>query len=93
MKLRWSQRSCRDLAGIQHFISQDDPDAAGRWIVRLRDRARKAAQAPQSGRMVPELGRPDVREVLLKGYRLVYLVRETDIVVLTVFESHRLLPI
>jgi toxin ParE1/3/4 len=93
MKLRWSQRSCRDLEEIRRFVAADDPDAAGSWVARLRERARKAAHAPQTGRMVPELERHDVREVLLKAYRLVYLVRPTDIVMLTVFESHRLLPV
>ncbi len=34
----------------------------------------------------------DVREVLLRSYRIVYRIHGTEIRVLTVFESHRLLP-
>jgi mRNA-degrading endonuclease RelE of RelBE toxin-antitoxin system len=41
--------------------------------------------------MVPELGRNDVREVIIRGYRIVYRVGDETVEVLTVFESHRLL--
>ena len=41
--------------------------------------------------MVPELGRKDLREVLLGSYRIVYQVQRQGIVVLTIFEGHRLL--
>ena len=54
--------------------------------------AARAAVAPLAGRRVPELGRDDVREVLLHGYRVVYRVTPKKLQVLTVFEGHRLLP-
>lgn len=40
---------------------------------------------------MPEIGCEDVREVLLRSYRIVYRVVVGGIVVLTVFEGHRLL--
>jgi hypothetical protein len=42
-------------------------------------------------RIVPEIGRSDVREVFLRTYRIVYRVLDEGIVVLTVVEGHRLL--
>ncbi len=42
-------------------------------------------------RVVPEFGREDIREVFLRSYRLVYLIGDDAIEVLTVFEGHRLL--
>ncbi len=91
MRVKWSDRARRDLIEIDRFIARDDPEGARVWIRRLRQRARKAAQMPRAGRVVPEFGRPDVREVLLRGYRIVYLVGKRDITILTVFEGHRLL--
>ncbi len=70
MKLRWSERAQGDLLEIHRFIARDSPDAARQWIQRLRERARKAAKMPRAGRVVPEFGRPDVREVLIRGYRI-----------------------
>jgi plasmid stabilization system protein ParE len=87
----WSQRARTDLDTISAFIARDDEDAAGRWIGRLMLAVERAASLPLSGRMVPEFGREDLREILLKNYRMVYWVREDGITVVTVFEDHRLL--
>ena len=48
---------------------------------------------PLMGRKVPEIGREDVREVIMGGYRLVYRVRVDAIEILTVFDGHRLLSV
>lgn len=92
MKARWTRRALQDLREIGSYISQDNPAAARRWVARLRERADKAAEMPRTGRIVPEFGRDDLREVFLKSYRIVYHLQEDGIVVLTVFEGHRLFP-
>ena len=92
MKLRWSDHARRDLLAIGRYIDRDKPQAARGWIEQLRERARQAAENPLAGRVVPELGRDDVREVFLRSYRIVYSVGEETVDVLTVFEGHRLLP-
>ncbi len=92
MKLRWSQQAQRDLLEIGRYIARDDRAAARRWVERLRQRARLAAEHPRAGRIVPEYARPELREVLLGSYRIVYLVGDDAVEVLTVFEGHRRFP-
>lgn len=92
MTLRWSRRAIRDLAQIQLYIEADDPDAAERWVRRLWERAERASRAPMAGRVVPEYGRTDLREVFLKSYRIIYRTDGRDLVVVTIIEGHRLLP-
>ena len=92
MKLRWTRRARRDLLEIGRYIARDKLTAARRWVERLRQRARVAAKQPRSGRTVPEVGREDVREVLVGNYRIVHEIHKAEIRVLTVFEGHRLLP-
>jgi plasmid stabilization system protein ParE len=92
-KLRWTLRAQTDLLEIARFIARDNPEAATRWIAILRKRARAAARMPRAGRRVPELGRDDVREVVVQRYRIVYQLAPDGIVVLVVFESHRQLPV
>jgi len=87
--LTWSRRAFQDLAGIYRFIARDQPEAAERWVARLVARGEGIATAPLSGRIVPELGRVDVREALLRTYRIVYRVQGNDVHILTVFEGHR----
>ena len=92
-KLRWTERSRLDLLEIGRFIARDKPEAARRWGARLRKRARQAAEFPESGRLVPELGREGIREVVERGYRIVYRIVDREVHVVTVFESHRLLRV
>ena len=92
MKLYWTGTAKNDLKAIRRYIAADNPNAANRWVDRLRARAKKALQAPLAGRKVPEFSREDIRELIEGNYRIVYQVFEDRLVVLTVFEGHRLFP-
>ena len=92
MKLRWTRRARRDLVDIARYIGRDKPEAARRWVARLRQCARAVAELPESGRRVPETAREDVREVLVRSYRIVYLIDAETVWILTLFEGHRLFP-
>ncbi|HMY22059.1 MAG TPA: type II toxin-antitoxin system RelE/ParE family toxin [Polyangium sp.] len=91
MMLRWSARARRDLKEIAKYIARDNPIAARRWIEKLRVRAQQAATMPRTGRIVPEIGRENIREVLQGSYRIVYQINQHGIDVVTVIEGHRLL--
>lgn len=88
----WTERAVADLRSIDDYIAAHDPRAAERWVGKLIAKAEAAGRLPMAGRVVPEKLRPDIREVFLRSYRIVYRVREGSILVLTVFEGHRLLP-
>jgi plasmid stabilization system protein ParE len=92
MKVRWTYRARDDLLEIGRFIAADNPQAARAWVARLRRRARQAAAFPRAGRIVPEVQREEVREVLEGRYRIVYRIHGRAVEVLTVFEGHWLLP-
>ena len=47
---------------------------------------------PESGRVVPELGRQEIREVIVGSYRVVYRMHEDATQILTVFRASRLFP-
>jgi addiction module RelE/StbE family toxin len=88
----WTDFALRDLERIDDYIAQDSPVAAARWVQKLISTAETAAAAPLTGRVLSEKRRDDIREVLLRHYRIVYLVRESHIEILTVFEGHKLFP-
>lgn len=89
--IRWTERAVTDLIAIGDYIGADDAATARAWVEKLRQRAMKASKMPRTGRIVPEIARDDVREVLQRTYRIVYRIVDDGIVVLTVFEGHRLL--
>ena len=88
----WTRRAEVDLEDIGDYIAADNPVAAERWVSKLMEQARKAADAPFGGRMVPEIRMESVRETFLRTYRIVYRVLGDTVVILTVFEGHRRLP-
>ncbi len=90
--LVWTSRALSDLDSIGDHIAQDNPGAATSWVSRLIAAAGKAKSTPFAGRRVPELGREDIREVLLRNHRIVYLVAAHSVEILTVFEGHRVFP-
>jgi toxin ParE1/3/4 len=79
----------RDLEQITDYIARDNPAAAEAWVTKLIAAARAAGTNPRAGRIVPEWRDPDVREVFLRTYRIIYRVESARIVVLTVFEGRR----
>ena len=91
MRLVWTRRARDDLTDIALFIARDKPDAAFSWVERLEKRAEAILNAPRSYRMVPELERDDIREVLTGNYRTIFKIEKDRVVVLTVFEGHELL--
>jgi plasmid stabilization system protein ParE len=88
MKLFWTETAKQDLLSIKRYIAADNPTAAKR----LRERARNALHTPLAGRKVPELPQEDIHELIEGNYRIVYQVFVDRLVVLTVFEGHRLFP-
>jgi toxin ParE1/3/4 len=44
-----------------------------------------------SGRIVPEFENNNIREVFLGNYLIVYLVQNETVLIVTVFEGHKLL--
>lgn len=89
--VHWTKRAAADLRAIRRYIAADNPNAAQSWIARIRSRALSASRVPNSGRIVREIVRSDIREVLVQSYRIVYRVVSKGIVVLTVIEGHKLL--
>ncbi len=92
LPISWTDRALSDLDNIGDYITRESEAAAHRGVNRLVAAAEQAAPAPLAGRRVPELGRDDIREILLPTYRIVYLVTNERLVVLTLFEGHRLFP-
>ena len=68
MKLRWTARARGDLVQIARYVAADNALAARRWVRTLREQARRATAFPLSGRVVPEFGREDIREFVVRHY-------------------------
>jgi toxin ParE1/3/4 len=92
LAISWSRRAESDLESIGDFIARDNPEAARRWVMRIVEAVGVAARSPRAGRRVPEYDRDEIREVLLRSYRIVYRIGTRQLDVLSVFEGHRRFP-
>lgn len=93
MTVLWTGEALKNLSEIEKFIGTDSPERAEKFINYLIERGESIAQNPHIGRIVPEISNPEIRELIIKKYRIVYRVRENRIEILTVFEGHKLLRI
>lgn len=72
MRIIWSDEALADLTEIHDYIARHSPRYAAVVTERLLDVLERVVPFPESGRMVPELGEPNVREVIQGAYRIVY---------------------
>ena len=61
-----------DLREIVSFIAQHNPERAKSFGNELIDRALTLAELPERGRVVPEISKPSVREIVHRPYRIIY---------------------
>lgn len=73
-KIILSPRALQDLQEIVRYISFDNPERAQSFGRELIDKTKRLAAFPEMGRVVPELGEPNTRELVHTPYRIVYRV-------------------
>ncbi|CAE6698886.1 MAG: type II toxin-antitoxin system RelE/ParE family toxin [Thermomicrobiales bacterium] len=93
MTLIWTRRAIADVQAIKQFIAQDSPHAAQLVAQRLVAAVDRLTLFPESGRIVPELADPQIREVVQGSYRIVYRLLGQQAHILTVHHSARLFPL
>jgi toxin ParE1/3/4 len=91
MKLFWTKEALLRLQEIEEYISKENPVAAAGFTDKLISAAETIIDFPEKGRIVPELSLENIRELIHKNYRIVYLVKKKSVDILTVFEGHQLL--
>ena len=89
MTVRWTLEALERLIEIEDFIAQDNPTYARRFIEALIKHGESLTKFPERGRHVREMADPQIRELILKNYRIVYRSNRDQIEILTVFEEHR----
>jgi addiction module RelE/StbE family toxin len=90
-KIIWTPQSQEDLREISKYISRDAPVTAKLFVRRLKLSVRRLRQFPETGAVVIEFGRSNIREIFHGAYRIIYRVGPGKIDILTVFHSARLL--
>ena len=74
-RLIWAPSARLDLKELASYIAESHPEAAARFVKTIFRSVEHLSEFPQSGRMVPEFDRRDIREVVCRPCRIVYRVK------------------
>jgi toxin ParE1/3/4 len=85
----WGIRARNDVASIAEYIAEDSPRAAGVWVARISRAVERLRDFPTSGRIVPEYGDAEIRELIVGNYRIVYRVSATVVEIARVWHGAR----
>lgn len=64
----------RDIRDIVRYISTDSKEKAVRFGRFLISSTKRLANFPEMGRVVPELRDPNIREIVVRSYRVIFLL-------------------
>ncbi|TSA29228.1 MAG: type II toxin-antitoxin system RelE/ParE family toxin [Ignavibacteriales bacterium] len=90
-RVTWTNQAISDLQDICEFISKDSFHYAQITAQKIFLSVEKLIPYPELGRIVPELNNPEIREIVLGNYRIIYRYKNNEVEILTVYHSARLL--
>jgi toxin ParE1/3/4 len=90
--IEFAQSARDDLRDIlDWYASQEVPQVGTRMVLGIVERVRQLAMFPDSGKVVPELETPWLRELEHLPFRIVYRRDESVVTVVRVWRSARLI--
>ena len=91
VKIVWTELALEDLKIIHNYIAQDSTSYASRYIEKLLARVKQLETFPRSGKIVPEFGIDNIRELIEGNYRIVYRVNTENVFIARVQHSAMIL--
>lgn len=88
-EIEWAESAVESLVDAIEFIGRDSPSYAAALAVRAERAAASLAELPDRGRRVGEFHDPEVRELIVDSYRLIYRVRARKVVLLAFVHKAR----
>ncbi len=91
VEIEWSSIAQNDLNKIIDYIAQDSLEYALLFYEQVREKVENLTKFPKMGRKVPELDDPNIRELILRNYRLIYQILGEKIQIVRLIHGSRIL--
>lgn len=85
----WTNEAAADLKALAEYIEKDSAFYSAAFVQEILDVSRSLDRFAERGRIVPELTSPDVRELLVREYRLIYSIDKARLVILGLIHGKR----
>ena len=94
MKIFVSSSAYSDLAGIkEHYKDESVPHIGKQFVAAIIEHLQTLKDNPNIGRVVPEFGEEQIRELIHFPFRIVYLREKKSVHVIRVWRSECLLTL
>lgn len=87
--VEWTDPAKQDLKSIHDYISRDSRLYAKKVSFEIVEKTEKLNIFPEIGRIVPEIGDPKIRELIIYSYRLIYEIYTDKIEILALIHGKR----
>ncbi len=92
--IEFAESAVVDLEDIRDWYADQQAPAVGKRLVgEVVAQTERLAEFPESGRIVPEFGLANLREIIYPPFRIVYRVDVVRIWIIRVWRSERLLKV
>ena len=90
MKVLWMPSALDDLESIKEYIARDSIVYADKFADEALRATERLGVFPESGRKVPEVDDPSLREIVYGSYRIIYEIADS-IHIVAMIHGRRLL--
>ena len=87
--VKWTTPAKLDLKDIHNYIARDSKYYAEKVSQGIIDKSDMLKHFPEIGRIVPEIDDPNIREIVIYSYRLIYEVISDGVQVLALIHGKR----
>jgi toxin ParE1/3/4 len=87
--VKWSRPARMDLKQIHNYIADDSRYYAKKVVQTIVEKTEELMVFPEIGRIVPEIDDPNIRELFVYSYRLIYEITPNGIEILAVIHGRR----
>ena len=91
-RIVWTEPAVADMEAIRAYIARDNEVYADAVVLRILESVERLERYPLSGRVVPELGDENLRELIVGNYRVMYEVSGSAVTIETVLHGARAFP-
>ena len=87
--VEWTDPAKQDLKSIHDYIATDSKLYAKKVSFEIVEKTEKLNLFPEIGRIVPEIGDPKIRELIIYSYRIIYEIYPDKIAILALVHGKR----